>query len=441
MRSSHISFIFLIRLSLRTLSLAIGIGLSACATYTPAPLMPEQSASALIKRKLGSGSWSLVKLQDLAAAQHADIAVARAKLTAAHAALVTAQTRPNPALAWAPTWASNSTDISPWALGFTLDIPIETNGKRAKRIDKAISQNQVATLEVAAATFKARQAVRAAYDDLAATTQQVRLYGQQQAAQEKVVEFLKKRIAAGEASKTESLASRLLLQQTRLLVRQMEKKQAEARADLAAAVGVPIEGLDGAEIDLGSFDASAPLPAAKTARAHALQGRVDVLAAVAAYAVQEADVRLEVAKSFPDVHLTPGFQYDQGTNKWSLPGLSFPLPLTDQNQGPIAESQAKRTELAATVESLQAAAIAAVDKALASLRGAQEKRKEAEKLVAEQQQAMAEIERQAKAGEGDRLSVLTGEVERLAAEVSRIEAQTDARLAEAQLQSATQSPL
>ena len=41
----------------------------------------------------------------------------------------------------------------------------------------------------------------------------------------------------------------------------------------------------------------------------------------------------------PDVHLNPGYQFDQGDNKWSI-GLTFDLPILNQNQGPIAEAKA-----------------------------------------------------------------------------------------------------
>ena len=65
------------------------------------------------------------------------------------------------------------------------------------------------------------------------------------------------------------------------------------------------------------------------------------------------DLRLEIARQYPDLHLNPGYEFDQADSKWAL-GLSIELPLLNQNQGPIAEAEARRLESAARFESLQA---------------------------------------------------------------------------------------
>ena len=60
-------------------------------------------------------------------------------------------------------------------------------------------------------------------------------------------------------------------------------------------------------------------------------GRADIRAAIADYEASQSALQLELAKQYPDVHLNPGFQWDQGESKWQL-GLtvdrriSFPLP-------------------------------------------------------------------------------------------------------------------
>jgi outer membrane protein TolC len=96
-----------------------------------------------------------------------------------------------------------------------------------------------------------------------------------------------------------------------------------------------------------------------------LQGRSDIQSALAEYAAAEADLQLQIAKQYPDVHLSPGYQYDQGDNKWSL-GVTFELPLLNQNQGPIAEARARRLESAARFTELQAKVIGEIDRASAA---------------------------------------------------------------------------
>ena len=96
-----------------------------------------------------------------------------------------------------------------------------------------------------------------------------------------------------------------------------------------------------------------------------MQNRPDILASLSEYAAAQSAVQLEIAKQYPDVHLGPGYEYDQGQNKWAL-GLSVELPVRNRNQGPIAEAQAKREEAAARFIDLQARVIAEIDRALAT---------------------------------------------------------------------------
>jgi outer membrane protein TolC len=76
------------------------------------------------------------------------------------------------------------------------------------------------------------------------------------------------------------------------------------------------------------------------------------------YAASEAALRLEVATQYPDIHLNPGYEYDQGDNRWGV-GLSLELSVLNQNQGPIAEADARRTESAAKFNALQARGVVA----------------------------------------------------------------------------------
>ena len=117
--------------------------------------------------------------------------------------------------------------------------------------------------------------------------------------------------------------------------------------------------------DLARIPEADDLTSAEARRA-ALQSRTDILAALAEYAASESALQLEIAKQYPDIHLSPGYQFDQGDNKWHL-GLSAELPVLNRNQGPIAEAEARRAESAARFEALQAKVIAEIDRALAVL--------------------------------------------------------------------------
>ena len=409
--------------------------------YEASPLAPKHSAADFAGRRLDPSvhSWSERALVREALATHPDVVLARAKVATAQAAVGTANTKPNPTVGFQPDIISNPSGApSPWALGFTLDVPIETAGKRARRVDVAHAAVQAAALDAATSMFQTSAAVRKAFRELAAATTRVELVGRQQAAQEEVVKLYDARVVAGDLARPETTQSRLLLQQTRLAARDAEKKQAEARAALAAAAGVPVEAVNHASFDFSAFE-HAP-ESSSQARRHAMQNRTDLLSALAAYAGFEATLRLEIAKQYPDIHLTPGYQYDQGTHKWSLPGITAVLPVFDRNQGPIMEAVAKRAEAAAAFQSLQAKVSGEVDHALATLNGSRAKLAEADKLVAEQRHQEESVAAQQKAGAVDKLTLASASVELRAAELARLEALAEIHQAALDLDRATQTP-
>ncbi|HZU91347.1 MAG TPA: hypothetical protein VE993_19000, partial [Stellaceae bacterium] len=93
------------------------LSLAACASYEPAALSPARNAHSLDTRSLNTphlekfiaaelgdttdkpdppARWDLARLTLVALYYHPDIAIARSKLTAAEAAVITAGQRPNP---------------------------------------------------------------------------------------------------------------------------------------------------------------------------------------------------------------------------------------------------------------------------------------------------------------------------------------------------------
>ena len=176
------------------------------------------------------------------------------------------------------------------------------------------------------------------------------------------------------------------------------------------------------------------------ARRQALLNRADVLAALFRYAASEAALRLEVAKQYPDVHLNPGYEYDQGDNKWGV-GLSLELPVLNQNQGPIAEAEARRTESAARFNALQARVVAEMERGLAGYRAALEKSATADSLLANLEKQERLLRGRLEAGEVTRGDVIAGQVELAAARLARADAVARAQQALGQLEEALQSPV
>jgi outer membrane protein TolC len=194
-----------------------------------------------------------------------------------------------------------------------------------------------------------------------------------------------------------------------------------------------------------NFDFSLPdaLPLTSAeARRVALRSRADILAALADYAAAEADLRLEIAKQYPDLHLGPGYAWNSGNagdNQWSL-GLTLELPILDQNQGPIAEAEARRKLAAAKFMELQSQVIGEIDRAVAGFRVAREQLQTGNELLAAEQRQQQSAEAQLQAGAGDQLDSLNAQLELSNAQLAQLDNQTKLQAAFGALEDALQRP-
>ena len=133
----------------------------------------------------------------------------------------------------------------------------------------------------------------------------------------------------------------------------------------------------------------------------ALTNRTDILGALADYAASQSALQLEIAKQYPDIHFGPLYQYNNGDHQFTL-SVSAEIPLLNQNQGPIAEATARRTEAAAKFNALQAKVINQIDRAVAAYRVSLENFAALQALAQSQkQQSEAVEETQVKAGRRD----------------------------------------
>ena len=407
-----------------------------CVHYSEQPLDASASAARLGDRRLTGRTWTLRALTDEAVRHHPEVALARAQYNTAKATVRTAGERPNPTLVLTPQLVGPFNWME-GAYGIELDWTFETAGKRAKRGDVAHANVNAAACRAVDATWKVRAAVRKALLELYAAERRGVLVASAIAKQGELVKLIDARVRAGATSHIEMAQPRLMLVQLRMQEADVGKAAALARASLAESLGMGTAGLSDARFSFAAFDNTQALSSSH--RRTALTHRADVLAALADYAAAEAMLRLEIAKQYPDIHFNPGYQFDAGKDKWGL-GLSVTLPILNQNQGAIGEAEAKRREAAAKFNVVQTKVLTDCDRAAAGVNAARVKTSTAANLIAEQQRRFETEKRLVVAGEGDKLTLLTGEVERAATEITRLDAAIELQAAIGALEEATQSP-
>ena len=320
-----------------------------------------------------------------------------------------------------------------------LDIPIETANKRGARVHHAEDIARAAELTIAQDAWQLRSAIRTQLAALSTAGATVDVLQRQRDIQNDLVEALEKRLELGEGSRFELTQARIAARNTDLLFRDRQTQLAQAHARLAAAVGVPESGTAGANFrfDARQFPQSPDIAAMREA---ALRARPDILVALANYAAAESDLRLELAKQYPDIHIAPGFGWDQGSRRWDL-GFSAELPIFSRNRGPIAEAEARRTASAARFVALQAQIIAATDEASALYKNAVARLTATGSTLELQRTQTQSVQKSFNAGEADRVALRAAELELASAELAYAETLAQVQQALGALEDAVEQPL
>jgi cobalt-zinc-cadmium efflux system outer membrane protein len=432
-----------------------------CVTFQSEPLSPQKTALTFESRTLDNVKlkeflernlcreitpWPLRSLDFatltlIAFYYHPDLDVARARWGIARAGVITAGESPNPRATFTPEYATHSpAGVSPWILGFILDIPIETAGKRGYRIAQAKHLSTAARLNIATTAWHIRSRLRTSFLDLYIEMQSESILKRQLTVQEQIVRLLDKRLAYGEISRPVVTQAHLSLDQTHLSAEEAQKQIAQDRARLAEALGLPSRALQGIDLSFDFLDKVPKELPSEDVQREALLNRPDLLSALSEYEAAQSALQLEIAKQYPNITIGPGYKYDQGENKWSI-GISLSLPILNQNQGPIAEAEAGRNESSARFISLQAGVIGEIDRALAGYSGALQKLMTAESLLTTQKKQEQLTQTRFNSGEVDRLALLSAQLELNAIALSKLKAFYNAQQALGSLEDAIGRPL
>ncbi len=442
----------------------MALSLFGCAdqSYQPQPLEPARVAGELSSRRSDDDGlrafmerhgvaakdwplpkWNIEALTLMAVYFNPDMQVARVNLEAQRAGIVTAGQRPNPLVR--PSVEQHSAFVGAirtlWNGGLGVDIPIERGDKREARIQRAEQLSEEAKLAIAETAWKVRSRLVQRTIDVYAAQSEAELSQRELDIRSQEAAMLERRLMAGEASPSEVTLARLQLQRIRLAVDGAEGNIRAARTGLAEALSLPLSEVEHMTVDFAALDAekATPLPQSAVQQA-ALQNRVDLRGALARYGAAEASLREQIAKQYPDLVLSPALVWDQGD--WiKILAAAFVLPILNNNEGPIAEAEAKRRLEAARFTSLEVGVFAALAAARVRYEAALKALDTAKGLVSKQTVRLEDVEKLIAFGEADRLSLIEAEIELIAAERAELGAKIAVLRARSALEDAVQRPL
>ncbi len=438
--------------------------LYGCATYHPEPLEPGKVAQQFESRSLSNAGlceylranlgakssarppreWDLASLTLVGFYYSPDLVASDARVREADASVITARAVPNPTVHLGPQYGVRSIpNVAPWVLGsFTLDLPIETAGKRGYRIAEAERLADAARLAAGETAWTVRSRIRSALLQLLLDGRERDLASQEEETLSQIAILFTQRVKAGGASQPELSLALSSLQGAKLKSAQAGARLSEDRNVLSAALGLPVEALDGSGFSWPTLNSP---PDQQTLSAEAIQrlallNRIDLRRELAQYAAADEALKLEIAKQYPDLNIAGGYSWEGGENLFEVGPLAV-LPVFNQNQGPIAEAEARRKELAAQFLAAQAGIIEQSQATLVRYRGALIALEAARSAADFQAERLGQARRALAVGESDTVVLAQTQLQDLAAQQSVLESLTNAQTALGALEDSIQRPL
>ena len=372
---------------------AVLILAGGCANYHAKPLHPAAFARRFSQRSLTSTRlinyvknekiklakqfprrWNAASLVCAGWYYSPVLRVQRARLAVDRANMVTAAESPNPSVALSPTYAAKAgPGISPWILGFNFDIPIETAGRREDRMVQAKALTLAGRYDLGQIAWNLRKQIRVAIINYLFARKKVGILAQQAHTTELIQSLVKSRFKAGDISRPVYAASEIQARQAALALVAAKGLLRQRRIQLAGAMSLPAAALDDVRLSVSGLLKLQPMGAAAMKRLtrDALLNRMDIQSLLAQYRAAAAALKLQIARQYPNIHLGPGYSFNQGANEFTL-GFSMTLPIFNQNQGAIGAAEARRRIIAAELDQKQTMVMTHIRTALSQYQSARQ---------------------------------------------------------------------
>lgn len=290
----------------------------------------------------GLAGISLDEATALALQANPDIAVALSGREVESGQALQAATRPN------PTLSAQVEDLRSRYRNSTLLIsqPLETAGKRDKRIAAADANLAIADADIRIAQAEISAKVYAAFYEALAAQQAQSLATELLQIATTSKETTAKRVLAGKVSPVEETKAKVTEAGLKIELATANQQLAAAKKRLTSLWG---KGLASAETTaftvVGELDKFNTLPALSDLAAQ-LPNSPRLNKASLAIAQKQALSEIEKSKQMPDVTLSLGARRNEelGGITQAIIGLSIPIPLFDKNQGNWQSAKAREIQ-------------------------------------------------------------------------------------------------
>lgn len=361
-------------------------------------------------------NWGLEDLTYCALFFHPSLDLAKAKSHAAALSVTTTSESAIPTLN-ALSRRSNGRNqiIKPYAMDFSVDIPLDPAKKGEIRIQNAQHLFEMTELDIAQTAWQLRNALAQIWLEYQFNQEQIQLLNKAQIQHEAILAIHEKRLALGLASNLDVNSAKLLLQSNQSQLQQALQQSLILQNQLASNAGLPIAQLKKMTLKKDEGVQVKQVWQLEEIKRTALLNRIDLRIALLRYATMEDKLKLEIANQYPDIVISPGYSYEFGDSIWSL-GFSGLMTFLNQNKAAIAEARQLREVEAVAFDVLQNKIIGDTHAAYADLVAAQDSLEKQRKMLITQQEQERRMAKLLKAGQIDRLAFTQAKLETVLAE-------------------------
>jgi cobalt-zinc-cadmium efflux system outer membrane protein len=436
--------------------------LSACvAAPGQAPLQPADTLNAFSARRLEqltpalpppAQGWDPAQWLTAALQLNPQLAEERAQVTAAAAAERTAAEFANPSLDLFAEYLTSAAQSGAWLYGLSLDFLLHQPGERTRAKQHAALETALAQSDLAESIWQVRAALREALLTVVAARAESGLLQALRDERQRLCHSDEARLQLGDIARAQLLADQLELARVQQRLQAAQARAADATAQLAAAVGVPLSAVQGVPVRWDNWAAIDGLTGSTSPawRSEALIARPQIVHALRAYDLAEISLQSEVAKRWPQVHVTPAYAWGgngvredalNDIDRESALGVSLELPIFNQHQGAIGEAVARRSAAGEHLKAVQAQIFAQIDRAELAWPAARQAWADVVQLADSAERQGQSAQHALEAGASERAGVLAAQIAATEAQLAVLQAAEGAQSAFGALEDAYRRPL
>jgi outer membrane protein TolC len=442
----------------RLLPVGLAVWLAGCQSYEPRPLVPpdvlravEQSrdlldeAGAVRNRDRTDSEGRGIRLPQAARwmrTRSPHLGEARAAFLKAWSLADTATPLPNPELVVGPLIGTHLSETVGRAIqplvefGFTIPIA----GRLARQNDVNASRAIEAQTRLVVTYRREYLTLRRLYTAWALNHRREKIQEAVIESARKSLEVTRRLVKAGEAIALDTGLREIELAERELELLEIRARRTQIVKALSALLGVNTRHLRAPSPGLRS---GFVLPDLRRAKEILVANHPRLVELRAAYQVADQELRLEIARQYPDITFGATYAGDPGATKniWGLT-LGIPIPVFDRNQQGVVVARKERDRVRAAYEAELSRALAALEGAYAEYEVVVKKRQLIETVILAKSKAnLAIAGRSMEAGTFDSLKFLVVARTLRAVQIERVKAEQDVQRVMSEIEQFLGTPL